>query len=147
MSGSLAYPLREPALYPGNYDPRPSPFSSPILLILPPESGKRVLDRVAPSARSGKVGGMSNSKRESAAPAQDYQQPFEFVELEQVEAPDGSDDGKWYRYVISQGGQSIVGHRRGTKKKVREAVKDIVQRMNERRMGRSGRVHLSMSKK
>ena len=79
---------------------------------------------------------MSNRKSHTPAPSEDYQQPFEFVELEQVEAPDGSDDGRWYRYVISQGGQSIVGHRRGTKKNVREAVKD-----------RSGRVHLSMSKK
>lgn len=90
---------------------------------------------------------MSNRKQQSAAPVPDYRQPFEFVELEHVEAPDGSDDGRWYRYVISQGEQSIVGHRRGTKKKVRAAVRDIVQRMNERRMGRSGRVHLSMSKK
>ena len=90
---------------------------------------------------------MSSQKQPSAEPAPDHQQPFEFVELEQVEPPDGSDEGRWYRYVISQGEQSIVGHRRGTKKKVREAVKDIVQRMNERRMGRSGRVHLSMSKK
>ncbi len=90
---------------------------------------------------------MTNRKQRSAEQAPDYQQPFEFVELEQVEAPDGSDDGRWYRYVISQGEQSIVGHRRGTKKKVRAAVKDIVERMNERRMGRSGRVHLTMSKK
>ncbi len=147
MSGNQAYSLRKPALYPGNYDPRPGRVSGSMPLILPPESGMPARRRVAPHARYGKVGGMSNSKRESAAPAQDYQQPFEFVELEQVEAPDGSDDGRWYRYVISQGGQSIVGHRRGTKKKVREAVNDIVQRMNERRMGRSGRVHLSMSKK
>lgn len=90
---------------------------------------------------------MSNSKQETAGTAPDYKQPFEFVELQQVEAPDGADDGRWYRYVISQGDQSIVGHRRGTKKKVRAAVNDIVQRMNERRMGRSGRVQLSMSKK
>ncbi len=90
---------------------------------------------------------MSDTKPETAGTVPGYKQPFEFVELEQVEAPEGAEDGRWYRYVISQGEQSIVGHRRGTKKKVTAAVKEIVERMNERRLGRSGRVHLSMSRK
>lgn len=90
---------------------------------------------------------MSDTKQQSAGTVPGYKQPFEFVELEQVEPPEGADEGRWYRYVISRGDQSIVGHRRGTKKKVRAAVNDIVERMNERRLGRQGRVHLSMSKR
>jgi hypothetical protein len=38
----------------------------------------------------------------------------------------------------------MAGMRQGSRESVIAAVEDIVTRMNERRLGRSGRVHLKM---
>ena len=52
---------------------------------------------------------------------------------------DGAD---WHRYVIAQGNNTIFGYRQGNLKSVTTSVEEIVMRLNERRMGRRGRVHL-----
>jgi hypothetical protein len=51
----------------------------------------------------------------------------------------------WHRYIIVQGNNTIRGYQRGDIKAVTRAVEEIVVRLNERRYGKSGRVHLTMS--
>lgn len=72
-------------------------------------------------------------------------EPFKLIELREVAAPDGieSEDGTWYRYLISQGDKPIQGHRQGTLASVKEAVDEFVLRLNERRLGTTGRVHFT----
>ncbi len=71
-------------------------------------------------------------------------QPFKIVEFTRAEPPDGQTEAEWYRYVISQGRGAMSGLRQGTRESVTAAVEEIVARMNERRLGRFGRVHLRM---
>ncbi|MBK7728393.1 MAG: hypothetical protein IPJ33_07855 [Gammaproteobacteria bacterium] len=72
-------------------------------------------------------------------------EPFKLIELREVAAPDGieNEDGTWYRYLISQGDKPIQGHRQGTLASVKEAVDEFVLRLNERRLGTTGRVHFT----
>ncbi len=51
----------------------------------------------------------------------------------------------WQCYVIQQGENKIRGYQQGNAKAVRRAVEEIVARLNERRYGKSGRVHLTMA--
>lgn len=71
-------------------------------------------------------------------------EPFRIVEFARAEPPSGQPDSEWYRYVISQGRAAMAGTRQGSRESVIAAAEDIVSRMNERRLGRSGRVHLKM---
>ena len=71
-------------------------------------------------------------------------EPFRIVEFARADPPTGQPDTEWYRYVISQGRAAMAGIRQGSRESVIAAVEDIVNRMNERRLGRSGRVHLKM---
>lgn len=75
-------------------------------------------------------------------------EPFRIESTRKVAAPDGA-DGEWYRYVISRGSgaNAIVGRRQGTLESVTEALEDVVERMNLRRTGKAGRVHLTPSRK
>ncbi len=66
-------------------------------------------------------------------------QPFKIVELSKTDPPDADDNRDWYRYVISQGDKPIVGMRQGSKRSVKEAIEEVVFRMNERRLGKTGR--------
>lgn len=61
--------------------------------------------------------------------------PFVLESLVNVSAPDGG-TGEWHRYVISQGPNQIVGVREGTAEEVGSRVEDMVQALNERRLGR-----------
>jgi len=61
--------------------------------------------------------------------------PFRIELIAQVPAPDGS-DGVWQRYVITQGTNTIVGLRPGTRADVTFQVEDMVARLNERRLGK-----------
>ena len=51
----------------------------------------------------------------------------------------------WHRYVIRQGHNTMRGYKRGSLTTVRKAVELIIVQLNERRYGKSGRVHLTMS--
>lgn len=61
--------------------------------------------------------------------------PFRVDSIVQVGAPPGS-DGVWHRYVISQGTNTIVGMRAGARAEVALLVDEMVERLNERRMGK-----------
>lgn len=71
--------------------------------------------------------------------------PFEMSSLEKAEAPTGAEGKNWYRYVINQGVNEIVGYRQGSRKTVSQEVEEIIVHLNERRRGKSGRVHLTPS--
>jgi hypothetical protein len=69
--------------------------------------------------------------------------PFEMASLKKTKAPAGTEGGNWYKYVINQGTNRIVGYRQGSLASVTEAVEDIVVNLNQRRSGKPGRVHLT----
>ncbi len=73
--------------------------------------------------------------------------PFEMTALAKTEAPAGAQGTNWYRYVITQGANTIVGYRQGSLRTVRNGIDEIVVRLNERRAGKVGRVHLTPSPK
>jgi hypothetical protein len=81
-------------------------------------------------------------KTEQAVPRrQDH--PFEVSSITRADAPEGAASANWYRYEIFQGANAIVGHREGSLQAVTQAVAEIVIRLNERRLGKAGRVHLT----
>ena len=65
--------------------------------------------------------------------------------MKPVDAPRGAVGTDWHCYVIEQGKNSIRGYRLGSNDTVTRAVDEIVVRLNERRRGKYGRVHLTMS--
>jgi hypothetical protein len=67
-----------------------------------------------------------------------------------VEATDPPMEGAgkfWCKYTIVQGHNTINGIRQGGVKAVKQAVGEIVTDMNQRRMGKRGRVHQTPSGK
>jgi len=70
---------------------------------------------------------------------------YEIVSVEPADPPADATGTGWHCYVIQQGGNSIRGYQRGSIQFVFQAVEEIVARLNERRYGRMGRVHLVMS--
>ena len=69
-------------------------------------------------------------------------QPYEIVSVQRAEPPPGVEGSDWYRYVITQGDNTINGCRQGNLKAVTIAVEEIVVQLNERRLGKRGRVNL-----
>jgi hypothetical protein len=63
------------------------------------------------------------------------EQPFRIDEIVRAPAPDGS-DSIWQRYVISQGTNTIAGLRAGKHVDVLSQVEAMVERLNQRRMGK-----------
>ena len=63
---------------------------------------------------------------------------YEIVSVEPSEPPADMDGSGWHCYVIAQGDNKIRGFQQGSSKAVRQAVEEIVARLNER--------HLTMSK-
>ena len=69
--------------------------------------------------------------------------PFEIISLEQTASPDGSDADDWYRYELTQGTTTITGYKQGEADVVKEEITSLVARLNERRAGKTSRVHLT----
>ena len=65
--------------------------------------------------------------------------------MKPVDPPPGAVGTDWHCYVIEQGKNNIRGYRQGSIDGVTRAVEEIVVRLNERRRGRFGRVHLTMT--
>ncbi len=75
------------------------------------------------------------------SPAMD--QPYEIVSVRRAEPPPGGKGANWYRYVIAfEGTKTIHGCRQGGVKAVTSAVEEIVAQLNERHLGKRGRVNL-----
>ena len=70
---------------------------------------------------------------------------YEIVSVEPTDPPRDMVGTGWHRYIIVQGSNTIRGYQQGNIKTVTRAVEEIVLRLNERRYGKSGRVHLTMS--
>ena len=73
------------------------------------------------------------------------EEEYGIVSVKPVDPPRGMDGTGWHCYIIEQGKNNIRGYRQGSIDKVTQAVEEIVIRLNERRKGRFGRVHLTMS--
>ena len=70
---------------------------------------------------------------------------YEIISVEPADAPDDMDGADWYCYVIGQGANRIRGYRQGSLMSITKSVEGIVLNLNERRLGKRGRVHLDMS--
>jgi hypothetical protein len=66
----------------------------------------------------------------------DHELPFRLASLIAAGAPDGG-EGTWFRYVIAQGANRITGLRCGPEAEVTHLVQDMVDRLNERRVGKN----------
>jgi hypothetical protein len=69
-------------------------------------------------------------------------QPYEIVSVKRTDPPSGMEGSGWHHYIISQGGNRISGYRQGTLTAVTSAVEEIVGQLNERQLGKRGRVNL-----
>ncbi len=70
-------------------------------------------------------------------------EPFKLTSILKEEPPAGAEGIDWHRYVITQGGNTIVGHRQGSTRGVTLAVEEIVLHLNERRDGKLRRALVS----
>lgn len=73
------------------------------------------------------------------------EEDYAIVSVEPTDPPGDMVGAGWHCYVIVQGNNTIRGYQQGNIKSVTRAVEEIVARLNERRYGKSGRVHLTMS--
>ena len=62
--------------------------------------------------------------------------PFTLTSILKEEPPAGADGIDWHRYIITQGGNTIVGHRQGSTRSVTLAIEEIVLHLNERQANR-----------
>ena len=106
-------------------------------------SKSRLKDSAAVVAGSFGPAPASSGPRESiiGAPNDNY----EIVSVEPTDPPADTGGKGWHCYTIQQGRNTIRGYRRGNIQFVTRAVEEIVARLNERRYGKIGRVHLVMS--
>ncbi len=76
------------------------------------------------------------------------EQPYEIVSVRRTKPPPGVEGSNWHKYVIAyEGTNTIHGCRQGGLMAVTRAVEEIVAQLNERHLGRSGRVQLVLKKK
>ena len=87
----------------------------------------------------------SKSRKKAATEVAEHQEDYEVVSVEPADPPEDMDGTGWHCYIIEQGKNRIRGYQQGNAKAVRRSVEEIVVRLNERRYGKSGRVHLTMS--
>ena len=71
------------------------------------------------------------------------EQPYEIVSVRRAKPPPGAEGSDWHRYVIAfEGTETIRGYRQGSIEDVIKAVEEIVAQVNERHLGKRGRVNL-----
>ncbi len=68
--------------------------------------------------------------------------PYEIVSVRKAAPPPGTEGVNWHHYVIVQGANTIRGYRQGSLQAVTSAVEEIVVLLNERQLGKRGRVNL-----
>jgi hypothetical protein len=62
--------------------------------------------------------------------------PFKMDSIAKTAAPNGA-EGAWHSYVISQGANTITGVRAGTQAEVTTQLHGMIERLNERRAGKT----------
>ena len=85
---------------------------------------------------------MSNSPTNNSTAGSAIENGFRLVSIRSTAAPSGSAGHDWYAYCIAQGTNLINGYRRGDLADVTVGVENIVAALNERRVGKRGRVDL-----
>lgn len=71
-----------------------------------------------------------------AAPTEAWlETPFTLHSVTPADAPTGA-DGVWHSYVIEQGPNQITGLRAGSRAEVTRLVDEMIERLNERRVGK-----------
>ncbi len=60
-------------------------------------------------------------------------EPFELKSIPKEQSPAGAEGIDWHCYVITQGDNTIVGHRQGSTRTVTLAIEENVLHLNERR--------------
>ena len=68
---------------------------------------------------------------------------FKLSSVLKEEPPSEAEGIGWHRYVITQGDNTIVGHRQGSTSSVTLAVEEIVLHLNERRVRNLSRADAS----
>jgi len=66
---------------------------------------------------------------------------YAITSITKADPPAGAEGSNWLCYMIEQGNNCIRGYRQGTQATVREAVEEIVDQLNERRLGKRGRIN------
>lgn len=74
-------------------------------------------------------------------------QPYTLESIVSSKPPTGAEGDDWYSYTIIQGRNKIQGCRQGKLNEVTQAVEDNVDLLNERQLGKRGRVDLVNAKK
>ena len=73
---------------------------------------------------------------------------YEIVSIRRTEAPQGMEGSNWYKYVVSfEGNTNLQGYQQGSLSAVTTSVEEFVAQLNERHMGKRGRVNLAPSPK
>jgi len=57
---------------------------------------------------------------------------FAVVSIEKTPAPEGSEGGNWYKYVVARDNSKIVGNMRGTLQQVTKYADEFVENLNNR---------------
>lgn len=68
--------------------------------------------------------------------------PFQISSVQASQPPPNAQGVDWHCYTIVQGANEIRGYRQGSYRAVLMAVEEIVAQLNERRLGKRGRVNL-----
>ena len=71
---------------------------------------------------------------------------YKIVSVESAVPPEHMGGTGWHCYVIGQGANTIRGYQQGSLEIVRQSVEAIVTRLNERRLGKRGRVYQDRTK-
>ena len=70
-------------------------------------------------------------------------QHYEIVSVRSAEPPPGVEGSNWHQYVIAfEGSNTINGYQQGNLRAVTTAVQELVAQLNERHLGKRGRVNL-----
>lgn len=64
--------------------------------------------------------------------------PFRLDSITLAAAPPGC-EGVWHRYVITQGTNEITGMRAGSHAEVTRLVDEMIERLNQRRIGKTNK--------
>ena len=69
--------------------------------------------------------------------------PYEVVSIRRTKPPPGVEGSCWHHYVIAfEGSNSIDGYQQGDLRTVTSSVDEVIAQLNERHMGKRGRVNL-----
>ena len=74
-------------------------------------------------------------------------EPYKLKSILEERAPTGAEGIGWHRYVITQGKNTLTGHRQRSFEGVTVAVEEILVQLNERRKLKLGRVQFIPSPK